>query len=500
MRTTGIVLALHALGAAAQDGDYDEREYVESESLQELINIDDLLKGSQALQDFADENDGHRAFGSGGHNATVDYVVETLEATDYYDVVKQPFTELFAQADGSITIGGEDVPTTPLTYTPGGSAEGAALVKVAELGCVSDDYPAELEGAVAFTSRGECTFGEKATLAKAAGAVGVIIYNNEEGELSGTLGEPFGEYAPSLGISLEDSEPILAALEEGEVTVDFVVDAVIEERVSYNVIAETKEGDHDNVLVLGGHSDSVPAGPGINDDGSGIIGILNVAVALANFKVKNAVRFAWWSAEEFGLLGSYHYMKSLNTSEAELTKLRAYLNFDMIASPNYQLGIYDGDGDAFNITGPPGSDVIEADFEDYYDSVGSPHVPSEFSGRSDYAAFIENGIPSGGLFTGAEVLKTEEEVELFGGEAGVAYDPNYHKVGDTIDNLAHDAYLLNTKSIANSVAKYALSFETLPEVELEKRGWTASNSRKVKRGVHAHGHSHSGPCGGNAER
>lgn len=263
MRTAGIVLALHALAAAAQDGDYDEREYVDSESLQDLVNIEDLLKGSQALQDIADEHDGNRAFGSGGHNATVDYLMKTVEATGYYDVTKQPFTELYAQASGSLKVGGEEVASETLTYTPAGSASGAALVKVAELGCVSENYPPELEGAVAFTSRGECTFGEKATLAKAAGAVGVIIYNNEAGELSGTLGEPFGEYAASLGISLEDSEPILAALEEGDVTVDFEVDAVIEERITYNVIAETKEGDHDNVLVLGGHSDSVPAGPGI---------------------------------------------------------------------------------------------------------------------------------------------------------------------------------------------------------------------------------------------
>lgn len=122
-------------------------------------------------------------------------------------------------------------------------------------------------------------------------------------------------------------------------------------------------------------------------------------------------------------------------------------------------------------------------------------MPSAFDGRSDYAAFIENGIPSGGIFTGAEGLKTEEEVEWFGGEAGVAYDVNYHQEGDTIDNLAEDAFLLNTKSIANSVAKYAVSFDTLPSVDLEKRGWSATNSMKIKRELHAHGHSHAGPCG-----
>jgi Zn-dependent M28 family amino/carboxypeptidase len=165
-----------------------------------------------------------------------------------------------------------------------------------------------------------------------------------------------------------------------------------------------------------------------------------------------------------------------------------------IASPNYIYGIYDGDGGAFNFSGPPGSAEIEKEFESFYELNGESHVPQVWTGRSDYAGFIENGIPSGGLFTGAEVLKTEEEAALFGGEAGVAYDINYHKKGDDINNLNHDAYLLNTKSIANSVAKYAISWESLPPVSLEKRRWDADRAQFFKReGTHSHG---GGPCGG----
>lgn len=197
-------------------------------------------------------------------------------------------------------------------------------------------------------------------------------------------------------------------------------------------------------------------------------------------------------------------MNSINGSETEMAKIRAYLNFDMIASPNYILGIYDGDGNTFNLTGPAGSNVIERDFEDFFESKGSPSVPTAFSGRSDYAAFIENGIPSGGLFTGAEVVKTEEEAALFGGEAGVAYDVNYHRPGDTIDNLNMDAFLLNTKAIANSVAKYARSFESLPAVNVNERRWEADRAKMLRRNAarqgHGHGHTHfvSGPCGGGA--
>ena len=120
-----------------------------------------------------------------------------------------------------------------------------------------------MSGNIALVSRGSCTFSQKSINAKAAGAVAAIIYNNEAGELSGTLGEPFKEYAPVVGISQADGKALLDKLAQGEVTAAVKIDAIVEERVSYNVIAETKTGDHDNVLILGGHTDSVPAGPGI---------------------------------------------------------------------------------------------------------------------------------------------------------------------------------------------------------------------------------------------
>ncbi|CAI6093440.1 hypothetical protein V2G26_017547 [Clonostachys chloroleuca] len=495
MKTANSLAASTALVLAALSGPATA-DLVDSESLQALINIEDLLAGSQKLQDFADANGGNRVFGSLGHNATVDWLYDTLNSLDYYDVVKQPFTELYSEGTATLKVDGQDVEARILTYTPSGEYTGA-LVAVEGLGCTADAFPAEVAGKVALLSRGSCSFGEKSVAAKAAGAAGLVIYNNVPGSLAGTLGSPFLDYAPVVSISQEDSVPILEALGAGEVTVDFKVDAVVENRVNYNVIAETKGGDHDNVLILGGHSDSVAAGPGINDDGSGTIGVLKVAEALTKFEVNNAVRFAFWGAEEFGKLGSYYYIKQLNSSDEEVAKIRAYLNFDMIASPNYIYGIYDGDGSAFNLTGPAGSDAIEKEFEDFYRANGVKSVPSEFSGRSDYAAFIENGIPSGGLFTGAEGLKTPEEAVLFGGEAGVSYDVNYHKIGDDINNLNHEAYLLNTKSIANSVAKYALSFDSLTPVDLTKRRWAADRALFHKRsGFHSAQHGHVGPCGG----
>ncbi|RSL65779.1 hypothetical protein CEP51_012926 [Fusarium floridanum] len=495
MKSSILSLSLYALAAPSLVSAGGKKKPLVNElKLQKLINIEGLLAGSQKLQDFADANGGNRAFGSGGHNATVDYIYNTLKGLGTYDVVKQPFTELYSQGTASLKVNGEDFAAAIMTYTPGGTVQGP-LVVASNLGCAVEDFPAETKDNVVLVSRGECTFAQKSTNAKQAGAAGVVVYNNVPGSLAGTLGAAFGDYAPIVGISQEEGQAILELVKAGDVTVDLDIDATTENRVSYNVIAETKEGDHNNVLVVGGHSDSVAAGPGVNDDGSGIIGVLKVAEALAKFRVKNAVRFGFWSAEEFGLLGSYHYIKSINGSETELNKIRAYLNFDMIASPNYVYGIYDGDGNAFNLTGPAGSDVLEKDFEKFFKTNRKPYVPSEFSGRSDYAAFIENGIPSGGLFTGDEQLKTEEEAKLFGGEAGVAYDVNYHQKGDDINNLNKEAYLLNTKSIANSVAKYAKSFKSLPRVHKASRRWDADKAQMLKRSSE-HTHSHSGPCGG----
>lgn len=177
-------------------------------------------------------------------------------------------------------------------------------------------------------------------------------------------------------------------------------------------------------------------------------------------------------------------MSQLNQTPGEIDKVRAYLNFDMIASPNYAYFIYDGDGSSFNITGPPGSAQIEADFEAFYVSAGVNYSATDFDGRSDYGPFLENNVPCGGLFTGAEDSKTAEEVEMFGGTAGLAYDVNYHQAGDTIENIAWDAFLLNTKAIANSVALYATDLSKIPPVNstaLAKRQYRPRRAAPQKR-------------------
>ncbi len=256
-----------------------------------------------------------------------------------------------------------------------------------------------------------------------------------------------------------------ADLADPSTTVARVYAAPIENRPTFNVIAETKTGRADNVVMMGAHLDSVRDGAGINDNGSGSASILETAVQLAKVnKVNNKVRFAWWGAEEAGLLGSTHYVNDLVANDpAELGRIATYLNFDMVGSPNYQIGVYDADESTYPapVAVPEGSIQTEDVLTDYFDSVGQAWVDTEFSGRSDYQAFIVNGVPASGLFTGAEQLKTAEEAALFGGEAGVAYDVNYHGAGDDISNVNLEALDINSNAIAHAAITLAQSTQAI---------------------------------------
>ncbi|KAJ5470307.1 hypothetical protein N7530_007664 [Penicillium desertorum] len=482
------LLITHLSVAFAEAG--RRKPLVSPDEFPSAIRLKDLLKGTQQLEDFAYAYpERNRVFGSAAHNDTVDYIYRELKKTGYYNVWKQPQVHTWTTAKTSLTFDGDSIEATAMTYSPSADVT-AEMAVVSNLGCSASDYPSEVAGGIALVKRGECTFGEKSVLAAAAKASAVIIYNNEAGPVSGTLGgvtNELGPYAAIAGISDVDGKTLLDAAAKGAVTLSVSIDSRVENRTTFNVIAETKGGDHNNVVSLGGHTDSVDAGPGINDDGSGVISNLVVAKALTRYSVKNAVRFFFWTAEEFGLLGSEYYTSHLDADE--LAKIRLYLNFDMIASPNYALMIYDGDGDAFNQTGPAGSAEIEALFEDYYKSKKLPYIPTAFDGRSDYDGFISRGIPAGGIFTGAEGAKTEEEAKLFGGEAGVAYDVNYHAAGDDFKNLNHEAFLINSKATAYAVAKYANSLASIPR-------HSATPTKRVvkKRAPRSHAHTKNTGC------
>lgn len=442
---------------------------VETEALQAYITEPGLVARVDKLVTIADKGVkayGHptRVIGSGGHYATLGEIESSLRKLGpYYNVTKQHFKAPSGSIfNSSLTV--DDVEVTefkPFDLTPPTlhrKPVTAPLVVVSNQGCDLLDYPAEVNGAIALISRGICPFGEKSELAGQAGAVGAIIYNNEPGEgvVQATMGDITPNQVATVGVSYESGSEWAETLSTVSFNASLWVDAYVKNASTWNIIAETTLGDPENVVMLGAHSDSVAAGPGINDDGSGTISLLEVASALSNFNVTNQVRFAWWAGEEEGLLGSNYYVKTLTPGENE--KIRLFMDYDMMASPNYAYQVYD----ANNTANPNGSGDLKQLYIDYYVSHGVNYTLIPFDGRSDYDGFIKNGIPGGGVATGAEVLKTEKEVEQFGGVAGIPFDPCYHQLCDNATNLAYDAFVLNTKLIAHSVATYASSLEGFP--------------------------------------
>ncbi|KAI6372558.1 hypothetical protein MCOR25_003716 [Pyricularia grisea] len=396
-----------------------------SDGLRGLITADALMAKAKVFEDCAYATPARNRFvGTTGLDTSLQWVYDTLTALDYYDVKKQKFT-VNRGGSASFSVAGKTYTTATFDGSPAGEADGK-LVPVANLGCSATDFPSSVSGAIALVARGTCGFADKARFAGAAGAKAVVIYNNvAQGAAAGGLGS--GTFPPTVGINQADGQALVAAGQGQEGSVSVTINTVS----TYNIIAQTRSGDTANVLQLGAHMDSVEVCPGVNDDGSGSIGILETAIQLAKFQPpKNTVRFSWWSAEEVGLVGSTHYVKSL--SQEELDKIRLYLNFDMIASVNWLYAIYASNGTGFEGRPPPPG-VVEAEsvFQEYFDNVAKLNYTSfDLRKASDHGPFIDAKVPTGGLFAGGSEAKTAEQVALFGGTVGASSDPENHKVGD----------------------------------------------------------------------
>jgi Zn-dependent M28 family amino/carboxypeptidase len=448
------VVLLTALLAAAPAHAVDE---VNTKRLRNAVTVNGIMAHERVFQRIANQNGGTRASGTPGYTASAAYVKGRLEAAGY-DVSLQEFIFPFFQELAPAEL--EQVSPTPTTYETGtfdfsGSGEVEGQVVPIDVvipptpdpsstsGCEASDFPPAPAGpAVALIQRGTCFFEDKAANAQAAGYDAVIIFN--EGQpgrdelFIGTLSRPFT--IPVVGLSFADANAIYAQIQAGATAVTRVFTSTLsEDRQTWNVLADSQTGRADRTVVVGAHLDSVVAGPGINDNGSGSSTILEIAEEMAELGIRNRqkLRFAFWGAEESGLLGSDHYVNSL--SDAELGSIYANLNFDMVGSPNYVRFVYDGDGSDSDPAGPPGSAQIEQIFNQYFAGQGLASEPTPFDGRSDYGPFIAVGIPAGGLFTGAEGIKTAEQAAVYGGTAGIAYDPCYHQACDTTNNLSTKA-------------------------------------------------------------
>jgi Zn-dependent M28 family amino/carboxypeptidase len=454
----------------------DRRTNNTYQKLLECVTLEGVREHQAQFQKIADANDdpfypGTRAAGTEGYAESADYVAGLLREAGYQVTLDEfEFRFAFPALLEQLTPIQAVYETGAFTGSGSGDVTGPVIPvdinlappRASTSGCEDADFVGlDFSGPndIALIQRGTCTFADKAVNAEEAGAEAVIIFNQGDTPdrvdlIIGTL-EPAEVGIPVVGASFENGVALAQPGSTAHVRAEF------ETRTDVNVLAELPGKNADNVVMAGAHLDSVTEGPGINDNGSGSAALLETALMMAKVKPQNTVRFAWWGAEELGLIGSTAYVEGL--SQAERDRIALYLNYDMVGSPNYIFMVYDADQSTFEapVPIPPGSVAIEDLYESYYTLIGEPYDDTEFSGRSDYQAFIEAGIPSGGLFTGAEEVKTEEQQRIWGGTAGEQFDPCYHEACDDLDNVNLHALEVNSDLIAFAMLTFAYSTESV---------------------------------------
>lgn len=444
-----------------------------------LLQESDLLGHLNALQTIANDHDGNRSVGTSGYDASVEYVYTTL--LDWgLTPERHPFeVRRYTPRGATLRVPGlmltEDEDYTLMWYSPG--AETQAPVHAVDLmlppgsspnsstsGCESDDFAEFPEGHIALIQRGSCTYEQKAQNASAAGASGVIIFNEGQSGRRDLVGG-------ALSNRHEGSIPVIfTTFELGEQLVDIPAEISLQtdaETVTLmqdNVVA-TIAGESDTEWVIGAHLDSVPDGPGINDNGTGVAVVLEMARWLSMQDAKDSITVAFWGAEEIGLVGSTAYAQAL--SEPDVRQIGGYLNLDMVGSPNAGRFVYAGDRAIADDA--PGTEALQDALTHYFDSQELSWASTEVGGRSDHAGFVARGIPSGGYFTGAEGTKTNGEAEQWGGTANQSYDACYHRACDTLENVNVSALVEMALATQETVHQLV---DGVPESNADRTPWT----------------------------
>ena len=352
-------------------------------SLPRTVSIGRIRRHLVALQRIADRHGGTRVAGSPGYAASVRYVRQELARVGYGpSVAPFPFVEYeelvergqqIAPVRRPIVVEAIDYsPSTP----PGGIQE--RIVPASGDGCSASDF-LQAKGRIALAERGTCFIAQKARSARSAGALALIVFTTEPGPINATLGDPDASEIPVAAVEQSVGRS-LAATPDAVVRLEIVTRK--RRTSSQNVVADTKEG-RGRVLLVGAHLDSVQLGPGINDNGTGVAALLEIARVVKLRGPRMAVRFAFWGAEEFGLFGSRAYADSLRRQE-----LVAYLNFDMLGSREHVRAVYEG--------------PYAARFHAYFRGRGLRTERIDLTGRSDNYAFEQIGVPTGGLFAGGD--------------------------------------------------------------------------------------------------
>jgi Zn-dependent M28 family amino/carboxypeptidase len=419
-----------------------------SEALRDAVTPEAIQAHLDALDAIAASSDGTRASGTDGYTLSRDYVADALTEAGYEVTVDEftfpYFNELsppMVAVIGGPTFAGDDH-LRALIYSRSGDLE-APIVTVSvddegqpigSGGCEASDWASFPEGSIALAGPGPCFRRQMVEEAQNAGAVALIVSSAsyEPGAVRRpTLIDPDGIEIPALYASNEAGAALLVAAQAGG-SVHLSVETLIQDRITANVLAERtgSQGDPETapVVMMGGHLDSVIDGPGINDNGSGTGTILEIALQLAEMEpTDRTVRFAFWAAEELGLMGSYQWVTSQD--QEELDRIVAYLNLDMVGSPNFVRQVYDSS------SAVTASGAITDAFGAYFDAVDLTWESEDIGGGSDHAGFEDFLIPTGGLFSGASEEKSAAQANLFGGEAGAPIDPCYHLTCDVADQV-----------------------------------------------------------------
>ena len=483
----------------------------DGKGLDELVTGEKVMRHLQEFNRIAEENNGNRSSGTSGYEASIQYVKYLLDSK--FKVQEQEFKykhfkELENPRMSIVSPETKDYEYNNdfsiVKYSGSGQVVSAEVVAVdvvmppgleantSDGGCQEDDFhdksTSVVDGYIGLIQRGSCAYGVKASNAEAAGAVGVIIYNEgQEGRQnleSATLKSDSEVTIPVLFASYAVGEELYNWIQAGEVRVSINVNVLNEERTTKNLLADTHAGRENYIVVVGAHLDSVE-NHGINDNGSGSAAILEIALQMYNRDVppKNKVRFAFWGAEELGLLGSTYYVEKLSRNERRNIEL--YLNFDMLGSLNYVRFVYDSDESKSGNILPGGSEQIEEVFYDYFQEKDLPAEPIDLTGRSDHAPFAEIGIPVGGLSSGIGGQKTQEQVDNYGGDLGEPYDPCNHKSCDDITNINGKSLDELSRAAAYAVDYFARSSDAVKDCGEQKertllqRGWLTNESEYI---------------------
>jgi Zn-dependent M28 family amino/carboxypeptidase len=413
----------------------------------------------EALQRIADQHGGTRAAGTPGYGASLEYVADALRDAGYE--VEMPTVDVPAFEQEAPTVL-ERVGSNPLAWTDGTdlramlfSATGdvRARVTAARGGCESTDLIGFPEGDVALLEPGPCLRRDQVTNAQDVGASAVIFPYADTAPgrpLRPTLLYPDALVIPALAVTPEVGAALRGRGSERPV-VHIRVEASSRWVEEQSAIAQTSVGDPDHVVMLGAHLDSAVDGPGINDNGSGVAVTLAAAQWLASRETDAAVRIAFWAGEEVGLYGSRDYVQGLSSEERDA--IIAYLDFDMIASPNFvRFVLADRPMDP---SVEEGDAAIRKLFTDYFQAEGLAVEPADTGGSGDHGSFAAAGIPIGGLFAGSIILKTKEQADVYGGEAGELMDACYHQACDTIRNVNRVALRQTYRAIVHVVTQLA---------------------------------------------